>query len=174
MDSEKIQKCNEFQYLIHDTVSSEGFSLMKKCRHHGEINTYEHSVEVAYLCYKHCRRHKSRINQNELIRGALLHDYYLYDRHDKSNKIGGLRHAYTHPGRSLENAMRVYPDLTSTEKDIIKRHMFPFTPVPPKTRCGWLVCFYDKVAAICDYRTSRKRKKRNGQMPYFNHRPPRR
>ena len=126
---------------------------MQQYKHHLNGNTYEHSIKVAYLCYWHYKRHKSKVDPKELIRGALLHDYFLYDRHDKSNPehICGLIHGFTHSKRALENALKAYPDLTKTEQDMIKRHMFPLTPIPPKTKCGWLVCFYDKVAAIFDY-----------------------
>lgn len=143
----------EFEELIHDIITSEEYLKMKKYKHHLHGNTYEHSIAVAYLCYLHYKKKKSKVNLAELIRGALLHDYFLYDRHDKTVgvHINGLVHGYTHPKRALENAMKHYPDLTKNEQDIIKRHMFPLTPVPPKTRCGWLVCYYDKVAAIYEY-----------------------
>lgn len=143
----------EFNGLIHNIVHSEEFRRMKQYKHHLVGNTYEHSINVAYLCYRHYKRHKSKVDLNELIRGALLHDYFLYDRHDKSDTehVRGLVHGFMHPSRALANATHAYPDLTKTERDVIKRHMFPLTPIPPKTRCGWLVCFYDKVAAICDY-----------------------
>ena len=143
----------EFHELIHDIISSEEFSKMKNYKHHLHGSTYEHSISVAYLCYQHCKRTKSNVNIKELIRGALLHDYFLYDRHVKNGEhhINGLVHGFTHPKRALENARNHYPDLTKTEQDIIKRHMFPLTPIPPRTKCGWLVCFYDKVAAIYEY-----------------------
>lgn len=34
----------------------------------------------------------AHVNYGSLIRGALLHDYFLYDRHDKSN--GHRRHGF--------------------------------------------------------------------------------
>ena len=33
-------------------------------------------------------------------------------------------------------------------QDIVETEEYP---VPPRTRCGWLVCFYDKVAAVGEY-----------------------
>jgi hypothetical protein len=29
--------------------------------------------------------------------------------------------------------------------------MFPIVPIPPTTKCGWIVCWYDKVASVGDY-----------------------
>lgn len=150
-----------FFVLIGDIIDSEEFRRMRKYKHHLHGTTYDHSIKVAYLCYRHYHKHQSNVNLNELIRGALLHDYFLYDRHDRANHISGLRHCLTHPKRALENAAKAYPDLTETEQDMIKRHMFPLTPIPPKTQCGWLLCFYDKVAAIDEYccKSDKKRAK---------------
>lgn len=39
--------------------------------------------------------------------------------------------------------------------------MFPLTPIPPQTKAGWLLCFYDKVAAVSDYLSENKWKLRN-------------
>ena len=135
---------------------------MREYKHHRNGNTYEHSVKVAYLCYKHHRFFNSNVALWELMRGALLHDYFLYDRHKKDPhcKISGLRHGFTHPALALRNALSAYPDLTRTERDIIKRHMFPLTPIPPKTRGGWIVCLYDKIAAIDDYLSPKNTKRK--------------
>lgn len=144
-----------FYDLISHIIETEDFVKMRNYKHHLHGCTYDHSIRVAYLCYRHYQKHKSKVDLDELIRGALLHDYFLYDRHDKSSaehrKVNGLIHGVTHPKRALENARKAYPDLTEVEQDMIERHMFPLTPIPPKTRCGWLLCFYDKVAALKEY-----------------------
>lgn len=140
-----------FEKLISDIISSESYRSMREYKHHMRSTAYAHSIRVAYLCYRHCQRHNSRADLNELVRGALLHDYYLYDRRGREHHVNGLIHTFTHPKQAIKNAMRDYPDLTENERDAIRHHMFPMTLIPPKTRCGWLVCFYDKLAAIEDY-----------------------
>ena len=139
----------EFYNLIRDIVSSEEYRTMKNNQHHVKSNVYNHSVKVAYLCYKHHKRFGTKIDLQEFIRGALLHEYYLYDWHDR--KPEHRYHGFMHPKRALKNALQKYPDLTEMEKDMIVRHMFPLTVIPPKTKAGWIICFYDKVAAISDY-----------------------
>ena len=79
-----------------------------------------------------------------LIRGALLHDYFLYDWHDKAN--GHHWHGFTHPGTALHNASEDWK-LTPVEREIIKKHMFPLTPIPPTCREALLVCLADKICA---------------------------
>ncbi|MCI6216072.1 MAG: hypothetical protein MR659_03160 [Mollicutes bacterium] len=53
-----------------------------------------------------------------LVRGALLHDYFLYDWHDKKNRLP--HHAYKHPLYALKNAKKDF-DISKTEANIILR-----------------------------------------------------
>lgn len=139
----------EFYTIIRDIVKSQEFCRMKRYRHHVKSNVYAHSIRVAYLCYRHHKKHCTKIDLREFVRGALLHDYYLYDWHDMTR--GNRLHLFTHPKKALANALRRYPNLTPFQRDMIRHHMFPITLCPPHTRAGWLVCFYDKVAAFGDY-----------------------
>lgn len=141
-------KNNEFLTLVRDILSSEEFKKMKTYRHHLKGSAYDHSVKVAYLCYVHHKKFKTKIALEEFVKGALLHDYYLYDHHDKNDPH--KHHWFKHPKHALSNALKKYPNLTKTQMDMIRRHMFPLTPIPPHTKAGWLLCFYDKVAAVSD------------------------
>ena len=139
----------EFINLIRPIIQKENYKLMKKYVHHKNISTYRHSIKVCYLVYLHVKKHNSNVDLNSIIRGALLHDYYLYDWHhkDKSHSL----HGYKHPKFSLINATKDYQNINNIEKDIIKHHMFPLTIIPPKTKEGWIVSWCDKLASISDY-----------------------
>ena len=147
----------EFIYIIRDILHSAPFRGMKHYKHHIKGSVYAHSLRVAYLCYRHHKKHGGKGELAELVRGALLHDYYLYDWHDREK--GTRLHLFTHPRAALTNAMRDHPQLSRAQRDIIRHHMFPVTLCPPRTRAGWLVCYYDKVAALCDYFGKNKWKK---------------
>lgn len=147
-----------FYSLVREIVATDEFKKMKTYKHHIHSNLYEHSLRVAYLCYKHHIKHKMKIDIKEFVQGALLHDYYLYDLHGDGEKH--KRHWFCHPRIALNKALEKYPDLTKKQQDMILRHMFPLTPIPPKTKEGWLVCHYDKVAAINDRFRKRKTKKK--------------
>jgi len=138
----------EFVDIIRETVSMPEFIKMKKVRYHINGNLYDHSIKVAYFCYKHHKRFGLRCDIRDLVLGALLHDYYLYDPHEKGKKHS--RHWIEHPKKALKNAKIKYPNLSKMQQDMIENHMFPLTIKPPKTVAGWLVCFYDKVAAVDD------------------------
>jgi uncharacterized protein len=143
-----------FDALIEEIINTNEFNNMKMHKHHFDSTVYDHTIKVAYLCYLHHQKHvRSKVNLNDLLRAALLHDYFLYDRRNKNSeeKINRLVHVFHHPKVALDNAQKDFDDLTKFEIDAIQRHMFPLTIIPPKTRCGWLICWYDKVAAIEDY-----------------------
>ena len=82
-----------------------------------------------------------------MVRGALLHDYFLYDWHDPDN----LRplHGFTHPGEALRMALEEF-ELNDVERNVIHRHMFPLTPIPPRYREAVLVSMADKVSAVLE------------------------
>ena len=79
-----------------------------------------------------------------LVIGSLLHDYFLYDWHDGE---GRHLHGFTHPECAYKNAEMDYT-LSPRVKNIIVRHMFPLTPIPPACKEAWIVCIADKICAI--------------------------
>ena len=127
-------------------LEAEGrLSQLRRYAQHGRCSVYEHSVDVAVLALELSRRLRLRTDESALIRGALLHDYFLYDWHvpDPQRPL----HGFYHPKAALENARQDFA-LSRKEEDIIRRHMFPLTPVPPATAEGLLVCLADKLCAI--------------------------
>ncbi len=49
----------------------------------------------------------------------------------------------------MRNAIRDY-ELTELEKDIIKKHMWPLTVVPPGCREAWIVTMADKWCSLLE------------------------
>lgn len=130
-----------------DILSSDGMELEKLFLQHGAVTVFAHSFAVACLCLYLARILRLRVDRRALVRGALLHDYFLYDWHvpDPSHRL----HGFSHPRRALENASRDF-DLGPVERDAIARHMFPLTLKPPKYRESALVCAADKLCALCE------------------------
>ena len=120
-------------------------SLLKEYRQHGSTTVYDHVLSVASTALRLARRMRLRIDEDSLIRGALLHDYFLYDWHvrDPERPL----HGFYHPKAALKNASEDFR-LNHRECNIIRRHMFPLTPVPPATKEGLLVCLADKLCAL--------------------------
>lgn len=111
---------------------------------HGSISVYAHCVNVARMSVRIAKWLPIQVNMDALVIGALLHDYFLYDWHDGK---GRHFHGFTHPGCAKRNAEKDYT-LSPRVKNIIARHMFPLTPVPPTCTEAWIVCIADKICAI--------------------------
>lgn len=123
-------------------------SRLEQCRRfiqHGDTSVYRHCIAVAYLSCLLAERLHLRVDWPALVRGALLHDYFLYDWHEKA--AWHRLHGFRHPGFALRNARQDF-SLSPREEDIILRHMFPLTPMPPTCREAWLVCLADKLCSL--------------------------
>ena len=88
----------------------------RKYIQHGNTSVYEHSIRVAYYSLVLAELLHLQEHREELLRGALLHDYFLYDWHerDRSHNLHGFRHPFT----ALKNADRDFL-LSEREKNII-------------------------------------------------------
>ena len=130
-----------------DILASSGMQMERTLIQHGSVSVLAHSIGVAYLCLMIAGFFHLRVDRRSMVRGALLHDYFLYDWHerDASHRLHGFRH----PKRALQNAQRDFT-LNENEQNIIRRHMFPLTPIPPKTREGAIVCAADKICALLE------------------------
>ena len=108
-----------------------------------------HCINVAKYSLAICDKLHIACKRDELIRGALLHDYFLYDWHHGDYAKPHKLHGFYHPGRALRNAMKEYA-LTPREQDIIKKHMWPLTVVPPMCREAWIVSAADKWCSLME------------------------
>lgn len=117
-------------------LGDERLMKMKKYVQHGDVSTYDHAVLVAfYSCMLACRL-RLKYDERALIRGALLHDYYLYDWHEK--EAWHKWHGFRHPRFAMENAQRDF-HLSEKEIEIIRKHMWPLTIIPPRCKEAWIV-----------------------------------
>lgn len=146
---------------LQEHIYDERILRMREYIQHGSISTYEHSILVAYYSWIWMRRLHLKCDEQALLRGALLHDYYLYDWHKKEE--WHRWHGFRHPAFAVQNASRDF-ELTKKEKEIILRHMWPLTVIPPRCREAWLVngadTFISLIETIADRRKSDKMKQK--------------
>lgn len=144
-----IEKCTEFNEILSDILSNETVKQMHNYIQHGEISCYTHCYYVAYYTYLICK--KLKLDYKSAVRGAMLHDLFLYDWHTTSpadiNEKGV--HAWAHPRIALKNASKIF-NLNDTEKDIIRNHMWPVTLKFPKTKEAFIVSCMDKYSATAE------------------------
>lgn len=141
MNQKKLD--DDFYHVLKEVNETTRFKETKAFVQHGKTSVYEHAIEVAYMSYKIANRLRIRRHLRSLIIGALLHDYFLYDWHDREHRF----HGFLHPLRAYHQAKRDI-ELDEISKDIILKHMFPLTIVPPRYIESWIVTFSDKVCTI--------------------------
>ena len=127
-----------------DILHSPGMDYEKNQRQHSDISCFEHSLNVAYVSVWLTAKLRLKTDTRSIVRGALLHDYFLYDWHDSDDRHNW--HGFVHAEIALQNAVRDFP-LSDIEKDIIQRHMFPLNITPPKYTESFIGCFADKICA---------------------------
>lgn len=132
-----------------DILKSRNFYKTKGYIQHGNMTVNSHVLNVARYSLAISEKLHIRCSRRELIRGALLHDYFLYDWHKPDADNPHKLHGFYHPGTALRNAAREY-HLTEREKDIIKKHMWPLTVVPPRCREAWIVTTADKWCSLME------------------------
>lgn len=128
------------------------FDETKNFIQHGNTSVYTHVISVAKKSIEIAEKYNLKVDMDSMIRGALLHDYFLYDWHD--GKRERWIHGFTHPMKAYKNAKSEI-NLNRLERDIIIKHMFPLTILPPRYLESWIVTFADKYVSAVETVSSR-------------------
>ena len=156
--AERLKKMYERHRRLHellkdhaaDILDSNNFQSTKRHIQHGSTTVYSHSMDVARYSLLLNKTLGLGCDRHDLIRGALLHDYFLYDWHDKAYLSQRRRfHGFWHPGIALRNAEKEY-ELTDRQREIIRKHMWPLSVVPPTCREAWVVTAADKYCSFME------------------------
>ena len=117
--------------------------------HHHVTTVAEHSLHVAVISVMICLilgKLHIHTKERQMVEGALCHDIGILDRYDKYDSN---RECYRkHPDDSAEIAKTLVDNYDATVDNIIRRHMWPATPIPPKCREGFIITLADKIASI--------------------------
>jgi uncharacterized protein len=140
----------QYNQCVKDLMASNSVNSMSQFVQHGKVTCLEHCKYVSFNSYAICKF--MGLDYRSAARGGLLHDYFLYDWHDSSPyRFHGLRH----PKQALLNAKRDF-ELNATEVDIIKKHMWPLTLLPPRYLEAFIVGIVDKYCTISEVINSKK------------------
>lgn len=143
--TERREYIAEINSAAYDILGSENMQLSKGFIQHGSVSVYEHSVSVTVMCLRLADLFHINADRRAMIRGALLHDYFLYDWHE-----GGLRyppHGFTHAETAMRNACRDF-SVGRKERDMIYCHMFPLNITRvPGCRESAILCVADKLVS---------------------------
>ena len=125
---------------------------LSQYKHHRGKTRLEHVKEVACLSFLWGKR--LSLNSEAIVRGALLHDLFYYDWLHEGPRLHGFRHHNI----ALKNARKITL-LTEKEEDIIKKHMWPLTVVPPRYMESLVVSMVDTFCSARDYLSVKKQDK---------------
>ena len=128
-----------------DILESDSFKSQKEFMQHGKTSVYKHIINVTNMSITIAYKFNMNVDIKSLIRGSLLHDYFLYDWHenDKSHRLHGFKPAKT----AMLNAERDF-GINKIEKNMIYTHMFPLNLRLPRYKESIILCLADKVCAI--------------------------
>ena len=140
MDNYKL-----LESFASDILNNKKYINQKEYMQHGKVSVYDHTINVALMSIKIAKKLKVKVDYKTLVRGCLLHDYFLYDWHvyDKSHRLHGFHHARV----AMINAKRDF-DLNKIEENMIYTHMFPLNLRIPKYKESIILCLSDKICAV--------------------------
>lgn len=155
----ELEHLNDLEYIdcVSDILDNPEFLKTKNYKHH-ESTIFDHVIKVSFLAYKISR--SRGWDYRSVARGALLHDFFLYDWRDGNDPGRPTKnwHGFRHPKIALNNAQAQF-DLNSLERDIILKHMWPLTPFFPRYKESFLIVFLDKYVATYEFLKKPKRNK---------------
>lgn len=138
-------KAAPFKELIHDLLRSPEVLNLDNYDQHLNTSRLQHSLNVAYYAYLIARN--MDVNHKDLVRGALLHDLFLYNWRDIN--ASAQEHLEMHPRVALENAKKI-TDVSVVMEDVIVNHMWPLGNAKPKSKEAWIVQASDKLCTILE------------------------
>ncbi len=140
------ENCNGFLDCVKDLMDTEEIQCLRQYEQHLEIDRLQHITSVSYIAYLIAK--KINCDYRAVARAAIMHDLVYYDW--RNGKTGGWHrlHGYRHPELACLNAKELCGEISEKEHNIILRHMWPLTVIPPKYKEGWIVTFSDKYCAF--------------------------
>ena len=134
-----------FKSCLDTMINHPAIQPLKHIPQHKGGTTYAHCVGVPSTAYRLAKRLHWDIDIKALVRGAMLHDYYLYDT--ETMPYSDYRHAMLHPKLAVANTEKIF-DLNDKERNIILSHMWPIPGAPiPRCKEALLVSTADKICA---------------------------
>jgi len=144
----------EFYALAKPILTDPRYKQLRSFIQHGKITTYAHCRRVAWYAFCLNRRFDLGADEENLVKAALLHDYYLYDWHSRGDHL----HGFHHPGIAAEKAAA---DFLLDEEVLaaIRSHMWPLNLLTiPDSKVAWLLTVSDKICS--SYETLFEREKK--------------
>ena len=149
MEKKKVNDKELFFKELNKLIEDEKVQRLKEFPQHHGSNTLKHCIAVAKRSFALAEKFGWDIDEKELVRAAMLHDYYLYKI--KEEGLSAFRHGTSHPDIAVRNAHKDF-GLSEKEMKDIRSHMWPLTfRHPPRSKVAALLCLADKDIAIREF-----------------------
>ena len=141
---------NSYYDCVSDIIMRKQVQELKNFTHHISTTRFQHCVNVSYYSYIVCK--KFRLNARSAARAGLLHDLFYYDRkqYNASRTKGQVSHSMQHSLQASANAAEL-TDITSLERDMIEKHMWPATRPMPRYKETYIITVIDKYCAVLEF-----------------------
>ena len=96
----------QFQKLLAELASHPQLQCLKNIPQHKGNTTFAHCISVAQRAYHFAGKWHMKVDTGSLVRGAMLHDFYLYDT--ETMPYSDYRHSLIHPKLALQNAEKIF------------------------------------------------------------------
>ncbi|MDX9802250.1 MAG: hypothetical protein RBT69_13050 [Spirochaetia bacterium] len=112
-------------------------------------SVFDHNIAVAYLA---CRIAKNfQMNKKAIVRGALLRNFEYYSNYCSSQIKKQFENRHRDAGEgddSLKYTALLFGPVSTLERDIILKHRWPYTLIPPHYPEAIIVMIADKLISI--------------------------
>jgi len=135
-----------FLDCIADLLALDEVQQLDSFSQHYKTSRLRHCLNVAYCGYFLSRAFG--LDYRAAARAGVLHDLFCYDWREEGHSAS--LHTYLHPKCALENAERLVPDLTDTERDAIAAHMWPLCDTRPHYMVSVVVSLADKICCVAE------------------------
>jgi len=150
------EQIEEYQQYFESLYKDPKIKRIEINDQHRGSNTYLHVCKVTRLAYKLAKRSNRKVDFKDLILGAMLHDYFLYNWRLDTKKL--VLHGHKHPRIALENARKDF-EINDKVANIIISHMWPLNFfIFHKSYEAFLIGVADKCVSTREALTSQKYK----------------
>ena len=146
-------RIDEYYSCVSDLTQLDEIQRLDGFTQHLNTSRLEHCVNVSYYSYCICK--KFGWDYRSAARAGLLHDFYLYDRHEE--KESPKHHISAHAKIALNNSQKI-TSLNKIEADAIVKHMWPMTMRFPKYKESYVVNLVDTFCAAYEFVKQTKRR----------------
>lgn len=138
------QTDEDFLKISASIIEHPDYQKLKFIGNNGS-SVFDHNTASAYLAYRIAR--KLKMNEKATVRGALLRNFEYYmmklNKADEDSLRKGENRDKSHKDPGF-----IFGPISNLEKDIIAKHRWPHTLIPPHYPEAIIVMIVDKIISI--------------------------